>query len=389
MSEILDSLLDACRTAERVYCKNITANDVGATGGHQYGYLVGNAAWPILFDRKGEKGENRERDIEIEWFGYGTTQSRAKWYGNKTRREYRITRFGRGFPFLTDDNIGNVLVLVQVGWESYRAWVLSAEDDIEDFLASYGLGSTETNRLLPRLGSVPPEGAVKGEQRLLLEAADSFGGVFPSGDEMAAVARRICRSSRRSDPVVTPDQALLDWIDTEYSLFRLVENAAHSGDVNRPLGSVERLVELANTVLNRRKSRAGASFENQTEALLIANELSYERGARTERRSKPDFLLPKGVYFSETFPPEKRIFLGLKTTCKDRWRQVLSEADRIPTKHLLTLQQGVSSNQLVEMKQHRVVLVVPKPFHRHYPKQHRDSLLSVKEFLLYARETLR
>ena len=25
--------------------------------------------------------------------------------------------------------------------------------------------------------------------------------------------------------------------------------------------------------------------------------------------------------------------LGVKTTCKDRWRQVLSEADRIPQKH--------------------------------------------------------
>jgi hypothetical protein len=29
--------------------------------------------------------------------------------------------------------------------------------------------------------------------------------------------------------------------------------------------------------------------------------------------------------------------LGVKTTCSDRWRQVLAEADRIQLKHLLTL----------------------------------------------------
>lgn len=50
------------------------------------------------------------------------------------------------------------------------------------------------------------------------------------------------------------------------------------------------------------------------------------------------------------FPANKLVFLGAKTTCKDRWRQVLNEADRIETKYLFTLQQGISKNQLREMK---------------------------------------
>lgn len=52
--------------------------------------------------------------------------------------------------------------------------------------------------------------------------------------------------------------------------------------------------------------------------------------------------------------------LGAKTTCKDRWCQVLNEADRIPNKHLFTLQRGVTRNQLQEMKDEHLTLVVPK-----------------------------
>ena len=34
--------------------------------------------------------------------------------------------------------------------------------------------------------------------------------------------------------------------------------------------------------------------------------------------------------------------LGVKSTRKDRWRQVLAEADRIDDKHLLTLETAIS-----------------------------------------------
>ena len=40
----------------------------------------------------------------------------------------------------------------------------------------------------------------------------------------------------------------------------------------------------------------------------------------------------------------------VKSTCKDRWRQVLSEADRIPNKHLFTLEAAISENQTSKCK---------------------------------------
>ena len=78
--------------------------------------------------------------------------------------------------------------------------------------------------------------------------------------------------------------------------------------------------------------------------------------------------------------------LGAKTTLKDRWRQILNEADRIPAKHLLTLQEGVSENQFAEMEAAQVQLVVPEPLIKSYPDSVQPKLKTVQDFLADLRE---
>ena len=73
--------------------------------------------------------------------------------------------------------------------------------------------------------------------------------------------------------------------------------------------------------------------------------------------------------------------LAVKTTCRDRWRQILNEADRIPTKHLLTVQEGVSETQFREMRESGVQLVVPRRLWSHYPAAVRAELLSLDTFV--------
>jgi hypothetical protein len=80
--------------------------------------------------------------------------------------------------------------------------------------------------------------------------------------------------------------------------------------------------------------------------------------------------------------------LAAKTTCKDRWRQILNEAERIPVKHLLTLQEGISENQFREMHAAGVTLVVPRPLMSKYPVSVRHQLLSVEKFVSEVRELL-
>ena len=71
--------------------------------------------------------------------------------------------------------------------------------------------------------------------------------------------------------------------------------------------------------------------------------------------------------------------LGVKTTCKDRWRQVLSEANRVPDKHLLTLESPISPAQTDEMRDHRIQLVIPRPLHQPYKPQQQQWLMSLAD----------
>ncbi|MEJ1958214.1 MAG: type II restriction endonuclease [Nitrosomonadales bacterium] len=84
----------------------------------------------------------------------------------------------------------------------------------------------------------------------------------------------------------------------------------------------------------------------------------YSRTAITENKSKPDFIFPgQTEYHNPAFNPLNLTMLGVKSTCKDRWRQVLAEADRIKRKHLLTLEAAISTNQTDEMQAKDLQLV--------------------------------
>ncbi|WP_214483092.1 type II restriction endonuclease [Bacillus sp. SM2101] len=154
----------------------------------------------------------------------------------------------------------------------------------------------------------------------------------------------------------------------------------------KPFGEVDSLVAVANTILNRRKSRAGRSLEHHVDFLFSSFNLPSSHPGISEGNNKPDFLLPSNAaYIDTSYYANDLIFLGSKTTCKDRWRQILNEANRIPEKHLLTLQQGISSNQFDEMAEEKVTLVVPKPYHSMYPAEYQDRLWTIEKFIHFVK----
>lgn len=105
---IVEQAIDSVESGIHSFFRYITANDTGATGGHQAGFYIGKQAEKLLFDEPRTRGQNKEKWIEIKWQNDFVTQSRIVYYGKGTRDEYRITRFGEGFQFLTDENIGNL-----------------------------------------------------------------------------------------------------------------------------------------------------------------------------------------------------------------------------------------------------------------------------------------
>ena len=381
MSEILNSAIKSVQQSKAAWCRFITGNDTGTTGSHQAGFYIPKCASELLFDKPGQKGENKEKTVQIKWQDDFTTESCMKYYGQGTRNEYRITRFGRGFPFLQDDNVGDLLVITKFTEEDYKGYVLSSDEDIDGFFATFNLSPDETNQLIDVAGIVKPDVKIA----LLLEEFVSKFDSFPETRKMALGARECYNKAYSiSDSYMTtkPDELLLNWVDTEYRLFRFMEEKVYSDVISKPFGSVDAFVQAANEVLNRRKSRAGKSLEHHLADIFTKNKLVFEEQAVTEDNKKPDFLFPNGeCYHNLEFPAEDLIVLGAKTTCKDRWRQVLTEADRVDVKYLFTLQQGISKNQLKEMHDSNLTLVVPKKYISSFPQEYQSDISDLSGFI--------
>ena len=75
--------------------------------------------------------------------------------------------------------------------------------------------------------------------------------------------------------------------------------------------------------------------------------------------------------------------LGAKSSCKERWRQVLAEADKISEKHLLTLEPGISEPQTEQMWASALQLVVPQSIQASYTEQQQAWLWSVENFIRF------
>lgn len=388
MNEILNKAIQAVQKSKIAFTKYITANDTGATGGHQYGYHIHKHSWQLFFDEPGVKGTNKDKFITIRWQDDFETSSRFIYYGVGTRNEYRLTRYGKGFPYLEDENIGDLLVICKKDSESYEAFVLQTDEDIDEFLAALNISTTDIN------GIVPKQFEQSAEDRLLkcfLAFIASLKVDFPTTFQLASNARSCYNNSYNITQKIiqkNPDTEIINWIDAEFQLFKAIENDRYTEKIQTPFKTVEELIITANTILNRRKSRAGKSLEHHLSEVFNNFELQYSSQAITEGNKKPDFLFPKAdAYQNSTFDEKKLIMLASKTTCKDRWRQILNEADRIKTKHLFTLQQGISSNQLEEMYNHNVCLVVPKPYLDSFPKPFRNKILTLDSFIQFVKAT--
>lgn len=115
---------------------------------------------------------------------------------------------------------------------------------------------------------------------------------------------------------------------------------------------------------------------------LSANDTLATGGHQAGPYMPKDFLFPsEAAYKNVAFPAANLRMLAVKTTCKDRWRQVINEADRIQQKHLLTLQEGVSEGQFREMTGAGICLVVPEKLKSAYPTAIQQHLQTLESFM--------
>lgn len=186
-----------------------------------------------------------------------------------------------------------------------------------------------------------------------------------------------------------PDEVIFDSFEREEMLFRAYERYEAESKFSQLIDpvDVDGILKYSMSLFQRRKSRAGKSLEHSLEALLDARGISYTAQAITENNERPDFLFPSEEHYHDSsFPSGGLTLLGAKTTCKDRWRQVLSEADRIDVKHLVTLEPSISVRQTSEMRDKGLQLVVPTPLHDTYTAEQKGWLWNVSDFFAFVED---
>lgn len=385
--------IDSSQSGFGTFFKFLSANDSGATGAHQAGILLSKRAMPMIFGRTPNEHVAKRENIKIIWQDEIVTYSTFTWYESKG--ELRLTRFGWGFPFLNPDFTGALFVFTRMAEDEYEAYLLNSEFEIDRYLAAFSLGPQDAGQMLdPFAGPMDREGI---EHEAIKEYVDSLNlnddSDFPLSAVISCKARDIQNAvyDRRELIIKNPDLKVIEYTRVEYAIFREIEAQMYGPLISRGFDTVEQFVALANTVLNRRKSRAGKSLEHHLASIFSDNHLCFEEQVVTEGNKKPDFIFPSGdAYHDSSYAVDNIVVLAAKTTCKDRWRQIITEADRMRgrTHFLMTLQQGNTPHQLKEMRAANVRLVVPKPYIKAYPTEFQEEIWTLRKFIDFVRHTV-
>lgn len=238
--------------------------------------------------------------------------------------------------------------------------------------------------IITSLGFEIPESAPDYLEILL----KNFPSGFPKTAEFSEFARLTLREISALD---APDETLMKLWHQEQLLFKTLENHYVEIKLKEGFGKngidVNEFIQFSLSVQNRRKSRAGHSFENHLAYIFKENCVLFSGQNKTERSNRPDFLFPGLEYYRDPrFNTQLLSMLGVKTTAKDRWRQVLTEADRIKQKHLITLEPSISITQTEEMIVQQLQLVVPEPLLETYSAEQQTKLMTLADFIEFVKK---
>jgi len=361
--------------------KRLALVDLPKVGSHQH-ELNGTAALRAFFGDTVQRGEltwirfEENSDPVAETGCFTFYDARAKSSDRTGRSEWRF--YYTGEP-LAGSHPGDLLVVARStndglfalsfeadsGWERAARLLFPIADETEQLqcVEAPALKATKLDvvrrSIMEQLGFdyVIPEQA-----DMVDLVVRRYGLAFPPTVEMGRLARDLVRLD-----ATNPDALLLAWMDTEEQLFRSLERLIVGERIERGFLDVDEFLSFSLSVQNRRKSRAGHAFENHLAALFEAFGVVFERQVRTEGNRTADFVFPNAAaYRNPGYPVARITVFAAKTTCKDRWPQVLADADRVAVKHLGTLDSTLSAYQLTDMLSKSVVPVIPEAIRRGY-----------------------
>ena len=327
-------------------------------------------------------------------------ESSVTWYDSRenheTRTEHRL--YYKTLALFESVNAGDLMIFCEISKNSALIIFAESDSNIEkQLLWLFGLEEVTGKFIVKDFSKTEIEvGFARSyileaigievkydESNYLDQILKRFGNEFPSTKDFSSFARSTIKGV---SPLDDPDTVLLMWMQQEEILFKILEKHLLEEKLKKGFGKsgrdVDEFIRFSLSIHQRRKSRAGWAFDHHVAEIFDAFKVNYSRQAKTEGKSKPDFLFPGTKQYNlKKYPSELLTMLGIKTTAKDRWRQLLAEADKIKRKHLLTLEPAISVDQTNEMRNKSVQLVVPTEVLSSYHKKQKAEIINFSEFI--------
>lgn len=381
------------------YVKRLSGNDTLANKTHQAGpYIPKELLFDVLPAIARIDVENPDLWFDVYIDSHADARPiRAVYYNSKRhkkqpngRDETRLTNWGGSESALLDPESTGALTIFafSVGLNitpECHVWVCrheTEEDLVEDRIGPIEPGKSIIQPVGGTIQASPLATTIRASCWLMPdEIPTAWLAKFPSGVEIITKAAEL-----QSHGNLMPDLRLMKRRACEYEIFRSVEQAVEMPLIKAGFTDIDGFISRAQTILQRRKSRAGRSLELHAREIFLEENLvegvDFSHQPESEAGKSPDFLFPSEEAYKDTnFPREKLRMLAVKTTMKDRWRQILNEANRVEHKHLLTLQEGISETQFREMIDAKVTLVVPKPIIEKFPDSVQPHLQTLESFI--------
>ena len=361
---------------------------------------------------------NHSTTVEVHWPTTGKLyRSNFTWYSDKGEAEHHFTINPRS-EFSDLSPASYLLIFKPKAFdEPYQALTVdSADDDLTEYITeilgipssfNFGVYETHTIDLNPLLTKL---------RQLALQL------IAKLDEGQAAFETFVSGLSRRSPQIIAaaaleqwkrdtgnlhfnpyfldePGDALFELTRVrEFALYKQDEAATYGAQLVRALlgggratdrnGIVTALIErfdifydICKSAKQARASRAGGSFEIHMTSALKAGGVPYAPQFVFDG-SKPDFVLPSGAVYEN--PGDRRalaLVLTLKTTLRERWKQVVSESTGCPI-FLATLDESVPGKTLDKLENKGIILVVPEQFKASEFAEyaHRKSVITYFDF---------
>lgn len=187
-------------------------------------------------------------------------------------------------------------------------------------------------------------------------------GLIPATDHMAAIAQHAIATVHGP---LGPDLRLFHGLEAESAIYFAAEERIQSSRLAELQARGADLAEITSfvmAILQSRRSRRGQSLQHHVAAVLRDESIPFSTQCKTERGERPDFVVPGcREYHDVSFPASRLRMIGCKATARERWRQLLNEAARIPAKCLVTLDPALTEATVEAMEQARLRVFVPAP----------------------------